>query len=1259
MKGGPSVSKSIYTYYKERLVEIGGGSRCIYLKGIAKRASYDLGRIFEGRDAKVSKFVDYLWTASARHPFTVIDKDERKEILENIDIESRIASAQASNRYNDQAQPARTASRTARAKTIDDEITKLRELSREADEIEGETGRCELFVGYPFVFGSLKQSGKLLRIKAPLLLFPVKIEFPDADTAEIRFNDKEKIHINPALIFAYAQSKRVNIDRLELDFDGMEDFHSLKDVIEYLSLAGVKIDFNSSKNVYNYSRFKEPDDKVELSVRFAAVLGRFPLSNSIYNDYTLLEKQKLTNTAIDELLKPGKPAKSASLFDIFKKREKRLGGSETYTVKSLDYAQAEVVRRIDECGNMVVYGPPGTGKSQTIVNVITDAITKGKKILVVSQKKAALDVVYNRLGTLNEKCMYITDESKEKAAFYDRCLNSHLKTMGTHTVSEDELREKHAEITKRIDAEVAKLDAIFDALNKKREFGLSLSDMYTSSVMLNKNSNDYAVYQQLSEKSDIMSLNYKELSSALFDIKDRDIEKTYYSYVQSKEKNPLIALTQPDVDIHTISEVKGKLEVVQRSKRTPFDTETYPYFRQVLAHYRDLGNERVLDSMVKLECKAKYPGKMFLGKERKEIRDKFVETIGAVEEFSKDYDFLHLILNDDGFVSVIDNLIRGNTAYMKLVFEAINTYVAMRDVRTLLDSFDKNSLNLLAFAYSLAKSYTGFVGIIESILPIRIYHEVISAESACKEDLAKTVDYPNIKSRIIKLSADAESVATKITALAGTHEYAEFYGKMQNNKDYLYQISKKQKFWPIRKTMEVYGDFLLNLFPCWLLSPENVSSLLPLKKNMFDLVIFDEASQVFIESTIPTIFRGKNIVVAGDAKQLRPSSTFMKRYLGQDPESEEDYSIQAALEVESLLDLSMARYESANLNYHYRSKHSELIDFSNAAFYNSSLIVAPNISKNLKAKPIERIKVDGRWIDRRNEKEAERIIALLKDVFKSRKNNESIGIITFNSEQQSCIADKIDREAAKNAEFRSFIANERHRIENGEDVSMFIKNLENVQGDERDIIIFSIGYAKNAEGKIYTSFGSLSAEGGENRLNVAVTRARSKIYVVTSIEPDDLKVDDAKHAGPKLLKKYLSYAKAVSLGREEEVKAILRGLSTAQSVRTDIIPSKRDIAAAIKEKLEKLGYEAHTYVGNARSRISLAVYDKDTDRYLIGVELDADAYEFSPATLERDVYKPRFLEARGWSIMRIWCRDFWLSPSRVVKNIAAVAEAHK
>ena len=275
-----------------------------------------------------------------------------------------------------------------------------------------------------------------------------------------------------------------------------------------------------------------------------------------------------------------------------------------------------------------------------------------------------------------------------------------------------------------------------------------------------------------------------------------------------------------------------------------------------------------------------------------------------------------------------------------------------------------------------------------------------------------------------------------------------------------------------------------------------------------------------------------------------------------------------------------------------------------------------------------------------------------------RKNNESIGIITFNADQQSCIADMIDKECTKDHDFRSNILKEKIRFENGEDTSLFIKNLENVQGDERDIIIFSIGYAENELGRIYTNFGSLSSEGGENRLNVAITRAKSKIIVVTSIEPEDLKVDTSKNLGPKLLKKYLTYVRAVSKGDEEEVKAILSEIDS-----TDISQSEYhnliSVEQQIKERLEKLGYSVDVNLGNSNSRISLAIYDPSSDRYLVGVELDRDAFASSDSCIERDVCKPQFLEARGWSLLRIWSRDWWASPTKVIKAITTEAEKSK
>ena len=1258
------MGKGIYTYYKERLIEISGNNKCLCLKNVVRKGAYDIGRIFEGRDKKVSEFVEFIWSED-RFPLTLIGGHENKEIIKTLGLPERSKTPPVVvEMTKEEAEKAKKKFEKQRLndeqKLIESEIKKITELKREIEDIEKETGRYELFIGYPFVFGTIQQGAKRTTIKAPLLLYPVKIETLDDGSIDIRRNEGEKIKINPALIFAYAQSKKINIDNLELEFDDLSQFKNVKSIIEYLGKHYIKIECTNSKNVYNYGRFKEPEGKVDLAVRYAAVMARFPLSNSIYNDYSLLEKKNLTNDAINELLRTQKKGLvSIVRRPKMKAKIKKEDLNNSYNVKMLDYAQSEVVRKVDEMGNMVIYGPPGTGKSQTIVNIITDAICKHKKVLVVSQKKAALDVVYSRLGVLNEKAMYIMDEAKEKNLFYEKCLDAHNRDMQASIADVTALQKEYNDIQTRIDEEEAKLDKIYHILNDKRPFGLSLTEMYSSSYNLPKNTVEYSTYQKLIEFSDIMSLSYKEMSDALFVIKSKDLARMYYTYVQSKEKNPLIDNMLPDADIRTLSEVKGMLEDVQKSRRAFFNISKYPYYRQVLAHYTKIEDKKSLHAVVKMEEKIENPKGIFHGNNIKDLELKFRETYDAIRAYSQDYSFLTRIMTMDGYLAVVDNILRGNTGYLKLVHEAIDNYVAQRDVAMLMNSLDKNMHTILEFAYNTSKSYQHYRDIINSVLVIRIYHEVLIHEEECKDDLAKIVDFNNITSRIYKLKESQLSIAYKLTSSKNSKDYETLYNNAKNNKDYLYEISKTTKLKPIRRTLDNYGEFIFSLFPCWLLSPENVSNLLPLTKNLFDLVIFDEASQVFIESTIPTIYRGKNIVVAGDAKQLRPSATFMKRYMGGDPETMEDDSMAAALEVESLLDLAVARYDSSNLTYHYRSKYNELIAFSNSAFYSSKLCVAPNTSGNKNNRPIERYKVPGKWVDRTNPVEAKKIAEILKDIFQNRKHNESIGIITFNSDQQTCIQDAIDRAAKTDIEFRGAIAAEKMRFDNGEDTSLFIKNLENVQGDERDIIIFSIGYAPNELGRVYTNFGALSSEGGENRLNVAITRAKSKIIVVTSIEPEELKVEGSKNLGPKLLRQYLTYVRAVSEGDTKSAESILVELDPSEKKSYATLTDMVGVEMQIKERLEKMGYKVHLGLGNKNNRISLAVYDEKLDKYLVGVELDKDAYQSSDSSMERDVYKPRFLEARGWTMLRIWCRDWWISPNKVIKTITNIAERNR
>ncbi len=1263
------MGKGIYTYYKERLIEIGGNNKCLFLKNVVRKSAYDIGKLFESREDKVGELLEFLWDSKGRAHLTLLSPDEAEDIAANVSESYAAHTAEyEQNGLEDKKRASYISSEKSRI--LENEVAKVKALSREIEEIQRETGRYELYIGYPFVFGSINQGANKTMIKAPLLLFPVKVDIFNDNTVEVRFNEAERVQLNRALIYAYAQAKRLPIEGLEMEFDDPSRIGGVKGVIDKLASYKIKISSQNSKHVYDYGKFKAPDSKGELSVRYGVVMARFPISNSIYTDYTQLEKKKLTNDAINELLRTsvkGNPRKERALKKkLTKEKLKRLKkakkptASHRYNVKMLDYSQSRVLSRVDECGNMVIYGPPGTGKSQTIVNIITDAICKNKRVLVVSQKKAALDVVFSRLGTLSEKAMYITDENRQAKHFYKRCDEAHTKDESTGVIDIPALESEYAELEAKIAADTANLESIFELLNKKRPFGLSLTEMYSSSYMIAKNSAEYPIYQSLLEENQILKLNYKDISEALFAIKAKNLAKIYYDFVVAKEKNPLIDTMKPELDISLLSEIKGELEVVQKTRRTPFNVAKYPYTRQVLAHYTVLDDEKAFDAIVKLECKLERPGKMVSGKTFDKMSERFIETISAIEKFTSDFEFLNRVMTKDGYISVIDNILRGNSSYLKLVHDALDNYISMRDVSQLLATLDKNILAILDFAYSIARSYSNYVDIIDKILLLRIYHEVTLCEEECKVQLAKILDFSNICARIYRNKEEQLSVSNRLCAGKLSNDYNTLINTSEDGPNFKHRIKNTHEQWAIRKTMEVYGDFVLALFPCWLLSPENVSAILPLEKNMFDIVIFDEASQVFIESTIPTIYRGKSIVVAGDSKQLRPSATFMKRYMGAEAEAQEDYSVQAALEVESLLDLAVSRYDSTNLTYHYRSRNSELIDFSNCAFYGSGLQIAPNISVNKHNRPIERIKVDGTWVERTNPVEAARVAALLKEILTTRKNNESIGIITFNSDQQSCINDAIDNAAKSDPEFRSLITAERYRTENGEDFSLFVKNLENVQGDERDIIIFSIGYAHGESGRLYANFGSLSMEGGENRLNVAITRAKSKIYVVTSIEPEELKVESAKHLGPKLLREYLAYARAVSEGDEAQVKAILTSLAPMEASPAEPIAAvSTTVEEQIKAKLEKAGYCVHTCLGNKNSRISLAIYDEESDRYLVGVELDRDAFASSDSVLERDVYKPKFLESRGWTLLRVWCRDWWLSPAKVIKTITAAAEKNK
>lgn len=1257
--------KSIYTYYKERLIEVSGKNRSLYAKKISRKYAFDIGKLFDSDYDAINEFTDFLWH-DRRYSFPIITANDKGRFAKNLGIEHEFdARKQELNQLEGKEKSAEAFKiqreyREELKKAVTAEVSALRGLKRDIEEFAKETGRYEMYVGYPFVTGYI---GKDLPIKAPLLLFPCSINIIDEQNAEIELRRDEKIQLNKVLILAYAKQNKINTEDLEMEFRSplAMTFKNVADVVTYLRGYGIKIGLQPRKGMFNYDKAKEPQVGDGLEIKNLCTVGRYPLANSIYNDYTILEKRRLTNEAIDELLNMGSAKKN-------KKVDRNI-----YTINNLDYAQRSCVANVNIDGNMVIYGPPGTGKSQTIVNIISDALCKHKRVLVVSQKKAALDVVYNRLGSLNSKVMFLVDAEKNKSEFYERTRATHIDTLSFRPTN---FTENYENIKDKIACEERELKIISDTLFEPTAFGISLQQMYANSHIIGKNTYEYTIYKNLLKNDKIMALNYFDLNDSLRVIKEKNKGEHYYNYLESKKTNPLIDNIRSDLNIHTINQTIAQLKQLTSSRIVPFDTAKYPNSKQLIAYYLDKKiNSEDLKPLVKFVAKIDHPKeyknlqtsyvlfpmlpftKNKVSKIEQDIEDTFRKTLDAIEEYTKDYEFLNNVLTEEGYIMMIDNILNGNTLYLKLLMSALGAYVDIRDLNNTLKSLTDNEKIILNFAYSTTDSYARFKDTLDNLLSVRIYIEVVALEEKFKLNLSKIIDYENTKNRILSLDADLRDICRNICDGTFKQEYIEKHKDAPTSKNFLYQVSKTQNQWPIRKFMEVYGDYMFDLFPCWLLSPESVSTIMPLTKNLFDIVLFDEASQVFVENTLPVIYRGKNIVVAGDSKQLRPTATFMKRYLGADTDGGLDYSTQAALEVESLLDLAMTRYKCTHLTYHYRSRNEELINFSNHAFYENKLQIAPNTTKNRGKKPIERVKVDGKWIGRHNDAEAKKVVEIVKKIFKTRKNNQSIGIITFNTEQESAIEDALDAECAKDAKFRDMFLLETNRKDNGEDTSLFIKNLENVQGDERDIIIFSIGYAKNEYGRVISQFGSLSVEGGENRLNVAITRAKEKVYVVTSIEPEELNVENSKNAGPKIFKSYLRYARAISNGNTLESKLILNSYDAPEVTAPSIINNAFE--DDIKRALEQMGYSVATNIGNTDYKISLAIYDKELDKYLVGIECDYTAFGSSDSLLERDVYHPAFLKSRGWDMIRVYCRDWWLHKNKVLAQITKIAEKNR
>lgn len=455
-----------------------------------------------------------------------------------------------------------------------------------------------------------------------------------------------------------------------------------------------------------------------------------------------------------------------------------------------------------------------------------------------------------------------------------------------------------------------------------------------------------------------------------------------------------------------------------------------------------------------------------------------------------------------------------------------------------------------------------------------------------------------------------------------------------------HQLGLQRPSMPIRTLISEMPETFTKLAPCVLMSPLSVAQYLPAGQAAFDVVIFDEASQITTWDAIGAIARGRQAIIVGDPKQLPPTNFF-----GRTEDTEEDLP-ESEKDLASILDeVSAAGVPMQQLDWHYRSRDESLIAFSNWHYYGGRLVTFPAPATASQAVQLHQI--DGtyaRGMGRTNEDEARAITRMVV-----RRLNEwltlpeedrlTLGVITFNGEQQGLILDLLDEERRRNPDLEWFFEDDREE-------PVIVKNLENIQGDERDVMLFSITFGPDHAGKLSMAFGALNGDGGEKRLNVAITRARQELHIFASIRADQIDLTRTKALGVKHLKGFLDFAARGPVALPAQDDGSLGAVENA-------------FEAAIKAAIEAKGWELRPQIGVSGFRIDLGVVHPDhAGVYLAGIECDGATYHGSATARDRDKVRQAVLENLGWTIFRIWSTDWFKNSNAVLDRIHEALTEH-
>jgi len=1117
-------------------------------------------------------------------------------------------------------------------------------LFNQTEAIESEKGINTFGFGFPVLIRRDKLDDKLT--VAPILIWSMRIVRLNGNNRwEIQRDEDDPIYINEVLINHLQNDSKIDLEQISSEMldDGLIDKKELIDILVYIIES---INNNKQKDIaHTYT------DNIENIVSI--------LDKKHYENVT----KKTTDAFIDfgglfSIFKVQKQSIIKDYENLLNKKKVflELEEMERQTFQSIssvetDPSQQSILNSLDKTRNILIQGPPGTGKSQSLTAVLINALENHRKTIVVCEKQTALEVLHNVLNNkgLGYQCVLLKDTVKDRKVA--------VKSVRDRLENPEYQNQDFTYSKQPLEVIINKLKTLIDSINTRhKKLGEELFDKSTwpdtvgKLLSVKKNvDEDYGLdfgSRQFAFNSDELNelLDILQKGQLLYNDYSPFREKAFINHKKLIGDNPYTVEQQIEKDFVEYEEsFNGKesqiKQILQKNINNPdlFDPiRTSSFFYKVLALFSSEKKQTLKDyKLLSFLCS--------------KLADKIIADGWSKLPFKKD--------NNNDIIESTRLLLDSKKVYYSnekdifpIEFSWFQYYNNLSEENQLLiDSINQKKNWTKVFLINYLNSALFKAANAELPVNDNDHQQLLGSFKGIEDE---QINY--IKEYWLAKQID---VVREFEVLNKNLSVENLYNK---------RSSRKHSRLTLRQIVKFDIELFTTFFPIILTTPDVCSNLFSECNEYFDIVMFDEASQLRLEDNLPALTKGKQIIVAGDEHQMPPSNYFSKIFDG-DVDNEDDIEDDGEINIdrdnillscESLLDFGNdLSFSKKHLDFHYRSKHPYLIDFSNSAFYNNRLKPLPN---KFNYTPINYVQVGGVYESQNNEAEANAIISILENNINRLPNGSypSIGIATFNISQRDLIKRKII-EMRRKEEYSEF----NEKVLELENCGMFVKNLENIQGDERDVIILSTTYGLNSEGKFENRFGPINYKKGYKLLNVIITRAKYKIYVCTSV-PEQVFLNYNEHLIAEqsnnrrgVFFAYLAYAKAVSDHDDKLKSAVLDSLmknadksSSNDFLNEEIESPFEDVVYS--RLVDKFGVEKLTSNFRFAGFTLGIVYDpKKAGLHKVAIECDSSPYHLSKEAYLFDHHKQKILEANGFVFHRVWSTNWWRNPEREEVNL--------